>query len=77
MTDRYNVEKFAKRSIEDLKDRYYKICGILGKVSSIEQPHTNPKSLVYFFLAKGRKKSVHIRCRSRKTSQRAIEALKR
>lgn len=33
MADRYNVEKFAKRTIEDLKDRYYKICGILGKVN--------------------------------------------
>lgn len=31
--DRYDTEKFSKRSIEDLKDRYYKICGILAKVS--------------------------------------------
>lgn len=32
MADRYDTEKFPKRSIEDLKDRYYKICGILAKV---------------------------------------------
>lgn len=33
MADRYDTEKYGKRSIEDLKDRYYKICGLLGKVS--------------------------------------------
>lgn len=33
MADRYDTEKFStKRSVEDLKDRYYKICGILAKV---------------------------------------------
>lgn len=33
MADRYDIEKFSKRSVEDLKDRYYKICGLLAKVS--------------------------------------------
>lgn len=32
MADRYDTEKFSKRSVEDLKDRYYKIYGILAKV---------------------------------------------
>lgn len=32
MVDRYDTEKFSKRSIEDLKDRYYKVCGTLAKV---------------------------------------------
>lgn len=34
MFDRYDTEKFSKRSIEDLKERYYKICGILAKLNS-------------------------------------------
>lgn len=33
MADRYDIEKFSKRSVEDLKERYYKICGLLAKVS--------------------------------------------
>lgn len=33
MADRYDAEKYSKRSVEDLKDRYYKICAILGKVT--------------------------------------------
>lgn len=32
MADRYDSEKFQKRSVEDIKDRYYKLCGILNKV---------------------------------------------
>lgn len=36
IADRYDTEKYGKRSIEDLKDRYYKICGILGKVGWIK-----------------------------------------
>lgn len=34
MADRYDTEKFTKRSVEDIKDRYYKICGIMSKVST-------------------------------------------
>lgn len=37
MADRYDTEKFSKRSVEDLKERYYKICGILAKVTRIIQ----------------------------------------
>lgn len=33
MADRYDSEKFSKRSIEDLKERYYKVCGTLGKLN--------------------------------------------
>lgn len=33
MTDRYESEKYAKRSVEDIKDRYYKVCGNLAKLS--------------------------------------------
>lgn len=32
MADRYDSEKFSKRSTEDLKERYYKISGVLAKV---------------------------------------------
>ncbi|KAI4468424.1 dna methyltransferase 1-associated protein 1 family member [Holotrichia oblita] len=32
MADRYDTEKFSKRSVEDLKERYYKVCGILAKI---------------------------------------------
>lgn len=32
MADRYDTEKFSKRSVEDIKERYYKISGILAKV---------------------------------------------
>lgn len=35
MADRYDTEKFNKRSVEDLKERYYKVCGILAKVIKI------------------------------------------
>lgn len=35
MADRYDSEKFSKRSVEDIKERYYKICGILSKVCLI------------------------------------------
>lgn len=30
--DRWDVTRFSKRSIEDLKERYYDICNILNKV---------------------------------------------
>ena len=33
MADRDDSEKFTKRSVEELKDRYYQIYGILAKVS--------------------------------------------
>ncbi|KAF5275371.1 hypothetical protein FQA39_LY06828 [Lamprigera yunnana] len=33
MADRYETEKFTKRSVEDLKERYYKIAGILAKIN--------------------------------------------
>ncbi|KAJ8971808.1 hypothetical protein NQ317_004838 [Molorchus minor] len=32
MADRYDTLKYPKRSVEDLKERYYKICGILAKI---------------------------------------------
>ncbi|XP_018328681.1 DNA methyltransferase 1-associated protein 1 isoform X2 [Agrilus planipennis] len=33
MVDRYDTEKFPKRTVEDLKERYYKICGIIAKLN--------------------------------------------
>lgn len=33
MQDRWNNDKFDKRSVEDLKERYYQICYVLNKVS--------------------------------------------
>ena len=30
--DRWDVTRFSKRSIEDLKERYYDICNIINKV---------------------------------------------
>ncbi|CAG9764902.1 unnamed protein product [Ceutorhynchus assimilis] len=33
MADRYNTEGVTKRSVEDIKDRYYKVQGILGKLN--------------------------------------------
>ncbi|CAH0552086.1 unnamed protein product [Brassicogethes aeneus] len=35
MADRFDSDKFSKRSVEDIKDRYYKICGILNKTLQI------------------------------------------
>ncbi|XP_060536596.1 DNA methyltransferase 1-associated protein 1 isoform X2 [Cylas formicarius] len=40
MADRYDTEKFTKRSVEDLKERYYKITGILGKLSGEKKIYT-------------------------------------
>lgn len=40
MADRYDTEKFPKRSVEDLKDRYYKICGLLGKQKGEKKIYT-------------------------------------
>lgn len=37
MADRYDTEKFGKRSVEDIKDRYYKIAGVLSKVRLINK----------------------------------------
>lgn len=33
MADRYDTEKFSKRSIEDLKERFYKVCSTLAKLN--------------------------------------------
>ncbi|XP_019868885.1 DNA methyltransferase 1-associated protein 1 [Aethina tumida] len=41
MADRYDSEKFQKRSVEDIKDRYYKLCGILNKI------HGEKKNYMY------------------------------
>ncbi|CAH1101449.1 unnamed protein product [Psylliodes chrysocephalus] len=40
MADRYDTEKFSKRSVEDLKQRYYKICGILAKLNGEKKIYT-------------------------------------
>lgn len=40
MADRYDSEKFSKRSVEDLKDRYYKIHGILAKLNGEKKIYT-------------------------------------
>ncbi|CAH1955467.1 unnamed protein product [Acanthoscelides obtectus] len=40
MADRYDTEKYSKRSVEDLKDRFYKICGILAKLSGEKKIYT-------------------------------------
>lgn len=40
MADRYDTEKFSKRSVEDLKDRYYKINGILAKLNGEKKIYT-------------------------------------
>nr|XP_022911807.1 DNA methyltransferase 1-associated protein 1 [Onthophagus taurus] len=40
MADRYDSEKYSKRSIEDIKDRYYKISGILGKLNGEKKVYT-------------------------------------
>ncbi len=33
--DRWDRDQFANRSVEDIKDRYYNICNILTKVSTV------------------------------------------
>ncbi|KAK9727926.1 DNA methyltransferase 1-associated protein 1 (DMAP1) [Popillia japonica] len=40
MADRYDTEKFNKRSVEDLKERYYKVCGILAKLGGEKKIYT-------------------------------------
>lgn len=40
MADRYDTEKYPKRSVEDLKERYYKICGILAKINGEKKVYT-------------------------------------
>uniref|UniRef100_A0A6P7GJQ3 DNA methyltransferase 1-associated protein 1 n=1 Tax=Diabrotica virgifera virgifera TaxID=50390 RepID=A0A6P7GJQ3_DIAVI len=40
MADRYDTEKYPKRSVEDLKQRYYKICGILSKLNGEKKIYT-------------------------------------
>ncbi|RZC38168.1 DNA methyltransferase 1-associated protein 1 [Asbolus verrucosus] len=40
IADRYDTEKFPKRSVEDIKDRYYKICGILNKLKGEKKIYT-------------------------------------
>lgn len=40
MSDRYDTEKFSKRSVEDLKDRYYKVHATLGKLNGDKKIYT-------------------------------------
>ncbi|KAL1500989.1 hypothetical protein ABEB36_006397 [Hypothenemus hampei] len=40
MADRYDVGKFQKRSVEELKDRYYKVHGILAKLNGEKKIYT-------------------------------------
>ncbi|ENN77469.1 hypothetical protein HUJ04_013530 [Dendroctonus ponderosae] len=40
MADRYDTEKFCKRSVEELKERYYKINGTLSKLSGEKKIYT-------------------------------------
>jgi len=40
MADRYDTEKYSKRSVEDLKDRYYKINGTLAKLNGEKKIYT-------------------------------------
>ncbi|KAG5890921.1 hypothetical protein JTB14_024918 [Gonioctena quinquepunctata] len=40
MADRYDTEHFTKRSVEDLKERYYKICGSLAKLNGEKRVYT-------------------------------------
>lgn len=40
MSDRWNKDTFSSRSVEDLKDRYYKICGIIGKLRGEKKIYT-------------------------------------
>ena len=35
MHDRWNTDKFSKRSVEDIKERYYNIANILLKVGVV------------------------------------------
>lgn len=58
MSDRWNKDTFSSRSVEDLKDRYYKICGIIGKVI-ISTIFKNIYNLSYMLTVKGRKKNIH------------------
>ncbi|XP_034005661.1 DNA methyltransferase 1-associated protein 1 isoform X1 [Trematomus bernacchii] len=43
--DRYDHQQYRKRSVEDLKERYYTICGKLAKVRAV--PGTEPKIYVF------------------------------
>ncbi|XP_030764653.1 DNA methyltransferase 1-associated protein 1 [Sitophilus oryzae] len=40
IADRYDTQKFSKRSVEDLKERYYKINGILAKLNGEKKIYT-------------------------------------
>ena len=72
MADRYDVQKFPKRSVEDIKDRYYKICGILGKVIklfvNLLLPYTFNLKISHFYAfcswkfltVKWRKENIHL-----------------
>lgn len=69
MADRYDAPRFTKRSVEDIKDRYYKICGILGKVikffiNLLSACTFNLKIFVFcsrrVFTVKRRKENIHL-----------------
>lgn len=40
MQDRWDKEKFSAKSVEDLKERYYKVCGILAKLRGEKKIYT-------------------------------------
>ncbi|XP_073998570.1 DNA methyltransferase 1-associated protein 1-like isoform X2 [Rhodnius prolixus] len=47
MADRWDLTKFNKRSIEDLKERYYEICSILAKIKTAEGLTAEMKNYVF------------------------------
>lgn len=40
MADRWNREVFSNRTVEDLKERYYKVCGALAKLRGEKKIYT-------------------------------------
>lgn len=40
MADRWNREIYTNRSVEDIKERYYKVCGILAKLRGEKKVYT-------------------------------------
>lgn len=40
MADRWDRETFTNRTVEDLKERYYKVCGILAKLRGEKKIYT-------------------------------------
>lgn len=59
MADRFDSEKYGKRSVEDLKDRYYKICASLAKVSTNKNNCTYKLNITFCFQPTGDKKVLY------------------